>query len=281
VYQKGSLIAALRWGELILLLAVALVGGFYEIGLIWIVLSYPENIAPIGRVILPALLICGPSAYVAYLYATRGWSRPKIIDLCRIFAWAARRYLSAILATAFVLHGVADWNASVSGFRPWDPLPTLVAVAIGCFEFRAALGEYGTRCARYLRSMNLRDLLGLIRDFLGLVGSIALFFVSQSEEKLSQLTGFAASLSTFAIFKMALHCVLPGLFLWGGFLLSITFVQRTQTPHQVPKKIRAVCGKPTARVLDPEIADLLPRAGAPTPRTSGTIDLARSDLCLE
>ena len=48
-----------------------------------------------------------------------------------------------------------------------------------------------------------------------------------------------------------------------------------------PLKIRAVRGKPTARVLDPEIAGLLPRAGAPTPRTSGTIDLARSDLCLE
>jgi hypothetical protein len=28
------------------------------------------------------------------------------------------------------------------------------------------------------------------------------------------------------------------------------------------KKIRAVRGKPTARVLDPEIADLLPGAGA-------------------
>src|SRR5262249_7150831 len=47
------------------------------------------------------------------------------------------------------------------------------------------------------------------------------------------------------------------------------------------KKIRAVRGKPSARVFDPEIAGLLRRAGAVPLQNFGTINLPLSDLCLE
>jgi hypothetical protein len=45
----------------------------------------------------------------------------------------------------------------------------------------------------------------------------------------------------------------------SAYSRPVTF--RLRTPRGYHKKIRAVHGKPTARVLDPEIADLLPRAG--------------------
>src|SRR5262249_46725072 len=60
-------------------------------------------------------------------------------------------------------------------------------------------------------------------------------------------------------------CRVLGILVYGMRLIPLSELRLdllTASSVRLAKKIRAVRGKPTARVLDPEIADLLPRAGA-------------------